>query len=119
MLFKGQKARRIPIIVEPMVNLTSPIPKLRVDDQYLVLDSQRTTDEYDLSIAGGSMNVELSEARIRRLHCDLEFGTVHLDHLRHDYAEISIVADDIALEDSRDYELQYVIPFALSLRHKK
>lgn len=111
MLFKGQKARRLPIIIEPMANLTSPIPTLRVDDQYLVLDSKRTADEYDLSVTGGSMNVEVSRARIRRLDCNLKFGTVHLDHLRHDYAHISIQADDIAVEDNRDYELQYAHSF--------
>lgn len=105
-LFKGHRSRRLPIVVESMSNSTSPISTLRIDDQYLVLDSQRTYHLYDLSITGGSINVELSNARVRSLDCNLKYGTVHLNHLRHDYAHIVIEADDIALEDNRNYELQ-------------
>lgn len=105
-LFKGHRSRRLPIIVEAMSNSTSPIPTMRIDDQYLVLDSQRTFHLYDLSITGGSMNVQLSHSRVRSLECNLKYGTVHLNHLRHDYANIVVEADDIALEDDRNYELQ-------------
>ncbi|GMH35577.1 hypothetical protein BSKO_03445 [Bryopsis sp. KO-2023] len=106
-LFKGHRARRVPITVEPLGNLTNPLPTFRIDDQYLVLDALGRTDDFDLYIKGGSMDVDLSNARIKSLGVGLKYGTVSLDHLRHDYAYVSVEADDIALQDDRNYELQY------------
>lgn len=110
-LFKGHAARRLPIEVQPIGNLTAFLPYLRVDDRYLVLDSlgrARSDDvgPHDLMVFGGSINVHLSGALIRTASVDVNYGTLSVDHLRHDYVKVWNVHDDVMLQDGRNYELQ-------------
>lgn len=110
-LFKGHTARRLPIEVEPIGNLTAPLPHLRVDDHFLVLDSMGKSGSaddgpFDLHVYGGSINVDLSNALIRRTAVEVKYGVVNIDHLRHDYIKVWSDQDDLILQDHRDYELQ-------------
>ena len=70
-LLKGVYARRVPITVEASVDTSVDASILRIDDQFLVLDSrypwQNISSVPDLSVVGGAITVNLQYARIGRL----------------------------------------------------
>jgi len=110
-LFKGDKARRVPIVINPDPSNDAPTQTFTINDPSLVLDNGRAPAPWepagpaDISVSKGNMDVSLSLARVKVVSV-ATLGTISLNQLRFDGANLE-PRNDLVIQDSRDFELRY------------